>query len=774
MKKLIRKKAYLFLFLLIGTLMDNHLVGIRNVFASDQGISGQETKSEFSPVYRKLLMSIRNIYVSGKPATDDANEENLDKLIDTIQETLTRFGTNPNAKYWQDDPDIYADYSIDESDEEEVKDPFSEFDFSDQEKLVIPIAIQNIIKERILKDPEFYDKFLAYDPDDADIDELKGIYDELFNTILYSDTTQEDGGLVQSMVDFKMEEWEPIDNFLNIIRKDLIKYPYLNKDPFVSDLEKILKLYFQYLPLPEKLRNFAEILKEVDDINETNIVNKLFKNFPPMVIKLFQRAQQRFPDESNTVAVLRALDNDPIIVSLEDLMPDWEEYCRSQGLDPKIYKLVKIIRSASMGVIGIIEKNDRPYKILKSMRMHMDEMHGDFGEEAIVRNILKYHGHELSPSTKQFMIEQHRGIDPETNLGEERNNILTACKKMGVCRDKATGTAVKVVGMSDEFEELVEPDNPIHRRVMVMDIAEGAEFADILKGKDMKAKLALYKSMPTFYKHFLRIALKNGWIHGDLHPGNAFVKGNRITIIDFGKFDQIPGFVRNSLVQIYLDTDSKLRKKPIAKGARSYEAFQRIGHVFRTIIVGQIEQDPGHLEGIDKKKYIELVNETIEIMFSRDFSKKRDAFTQKLKAIEKNNQGKVIADVANAIRQTCTGNTYNVFSQLYNDQKVSDSEMVEKMIELFKSNNMAIPDTIGFFAKSKQLLENFDKNLYNEVKAEIKKKEIHDLKAMSHEIAKDVTRTFQKDRTKKASNITKDKAHTTKERTKTKTKKVMQ
>ena len=112
--------------------------------------------------------------------------------------------------------------------------------------------------------------------------------------------------------------------------------------------------------------------------------------------------------------------------------------------------------------------------------------------------------------------EFERALSKELNFGNERSNIE---------RFKENFTDFEGIHVPEVYRDYCTDT------VLTMEFIRGVKVTEAPK----KLKVDPYKLAPVMLRAMLKMVLKDGFFHGDLHPGNILIRDDHsITLVDFG------------------------------------------------------------------------------------------------------------------------------------------------------------------------------------------------------------------------------------------------
>lgn len=104
-----------------------------------------------------------------------------------------------------------------------------------------------------------------------------------------------------------------------------------------------------------------------------------------------------------------------------------------------------------------------------------------------------------------------------------------------------------------EIEEIAVPQ-PIEplctARVLTMDFVAGTKVTDL--GAAARRALDGERLADALFRAYLKQILRDGLFHADPHPGNVFLAGDRIALIDLGMVARVTPTLQNRLLQLLL------------------------------------------------------------------------------------------------------------------------------------------------------------------------------------------------------------------------------
>jgi predicted unusual protein kinase regulating ubiquinone biosynthesis (AarF/ABC1/UbiB family) len=304
-----------------------------------------------------------------------------------------------------------------------------------------------------------------------------------------------------------------------------------------QDLKKIatemLPRFYDSLPVPSKTKIIAAVLRLKPDASPTMQASEVLQNSGPISQKLFQLIgrESNSPEMAKVLEALQAniqpVPRDEIVSVVESRTGKQMSEIFSDFSEP-----------VSSGTVGQVH-----YAVAK-----------DTGEEVAVNvrrpGAMKAYQAEVSalkavtrgtPSEK-FVEKVEVAVGRELNFLQEALNLRSG--EVYISEKKGISLA-KIVDKFQPYEDF-----------LVMKKAEGTKINKFVTQKEL---LKRGEAMSSLLETWTRQAVfRDGFFHGDLHPGNLFFepnagssKGYRLTILDFGNagrisLDQQRGFLKMS------------------------------------------------------------------------------------------------------------------------------------------------------------------------------------------------------------------------------------
>ncbi|MBV8032105.1 MAG: AarF/ABC1/UbiB kinase family protein [Betaproteobacteria bacterium] len=158
----------------------------------------------------------------------------------------------------------------------------------------------------------------------------------------------------------------------------------------------------------------------------------------------------------------------------------------------------------------------------------------------------------------EAMREVARLLEQHTEFGE-RYGIATVMDEFGKSllreldfRHEAMHLATIGGNLREIPEILVPAPVPSHStaRVLTMDFVEGSKVTEL--SPLARLELDADRLADALFKAYLKQMLRDGIFHADPHPGNVFVSGGRIALIDLGMVARLTPALQDRLLQLLL------------------------------------------------------------------------------------------------------------------------------------------------------------------------------------------------------------------------------
>ena len=293
-----------------------------------------------------------------------------------------------------------------------------------------------------------------------------------------------------------------------------------------------------------KLAEVAGVNKIADnfnyDANKYSVAERIrlsIEELGPTFIKLGQILSTR-PDliPADIIEQLQHLQDDVPPMQWEDV-----EYQVETQLEGKIDDIFKSftrepLACASIAQVHRATLQDDTEVVVKVMRRNIDDK---IDSDPNILHFLAHQSEQLIPELQLvapvgIIREFDKALRQELDFTVEEQNILRFSRNF------------------ENFEDLRAPkvfSNLCTKRILTMEFIKGVKITEAAK----KVGADPYKVAPTMMRALLKMILKDGHIHGDLHPGNILIMENgEIVLIDFGLCGRIMPSQREAILDLLI------------------------------------------------------------------------------------------------------------------------------------------------------------------------------------------------------------------------------
>ena len=257
----------------------------------------------------------------------------------------------------------------------------------------------------------------------------------------------------------------------------------------------------------------------------------------PTFIKLGQILSTR-PDliPADIIEQLQHLQDDVPPMGWEDV-----EYQIENQLDGKIDDIFKTFSKEPLACASIAQVHratlqDDTEVVVKVMRRNIDDK---IDSDLNILHFLAQQSEQLIPELQLvapvgIIREFDKALRQELDFTVEEQNILRFSRNF------------------ESFEDLRAPkvfSDLCTKRILTMEFIKGVKITEAPE----KVGADPYKVAPTMMRALLKMILKDGHIHGDLHPGNILITDDgEIVLIDFGLCGRIMPSQREAILDLLI------------------------------------------------------------------------------------------------------------------------------------------------------------------------------------------------------------------------------